>query len=228
MNRVIKFVLVLFISLICVSPILISAEEIVISESDLTNNYQLETTEIVFGLSKTDVYKLMLEDPNIPNKNKSVIEFELQLQERINEWRSIGFENYANSTFYDYGYIKKEILVTNTYKPTAMFYTKWQYTSGHETPDAIVNILNASLNRSYNGRTKQFSGTLFYHLESYNKLFFELNGDFYDNGSTTYTGGASIGVKENSSINFSISYSSNHYKYVFYPYRFIFSLWSIV
>lgn len=227
MNRKIKYVLAIIISLLCVSPVITSAEVIELIDNNLSDTYQSETTEIVYGLSKNEIYNMMLNDPNISNSDKSVIEFELQLQERIFEWRSIASENYITSTYYDYGYVRKMITVSSSYKPTAMFYTKWQYSQGNPTPDAIVSVLNASLNRSYNDKTKQFSGTLFYHLEAYNKLFFELNGDFYDNGTTTYSGGVSIGISENSSIKFSVTYSSNHYKYIFYPYRFIFSLWLI-
>lgn len=105
-----------------------------------------------------------------------------------------------------------EVTVTSTYKPSVVFYCK---TSEWNNFRGILSILNSSLNRSYNGISKQFSGTLYTNLESAASIYYELNGDFYNNGTTSYSGGYEIGVGETSKISFSVSYTSSHFIYAY-------------
>lgn len=212
---------VLLISMLLITPYAINSKPI---NLELYTDINDESIEIVNNLSKEEMYLLIIEDKNISDDYKEIVKFNLALSQSIPESVKKTNAVFNSSTYLKYGYIRKEVEVTSLYKPTVMFYTEWLYREGNPTPEAIVRILNASLNRSYNNDSKQFSGLLFYHLEAYNKLFFELNGDFYDNGTTTYTGGGTVNVNGKGSLNFSISYSSNHFKYIFYPYRFIFSL----
>ncbi|NRD77370.1 hypothetical protein HPT25_07635 [Bacillus sp. BRMEA1] len=103
--------------------------------------------------------------------------------------------------------------VTSVYKPSVNFYCQTDeggYFRG------IVKILNISMNRSYNNTSKQFSGTVYANLEDPNRIYWEVNGDFLNNGTTTISGGGAvnIGVGYSASVNFGVSYQSNEYKYV--------------
>ena len=104
---------------------------------------------------------------------------------------------------------KYRVQVTSSYKPTIVFYCK---TSEWNNYRGIISVLNTSLNRSYNGVSKQFSGTLYTNLEDAETIYFELNGDFYDNGTTTFSGGTSIKVGEKTTINFGVNYAKSHFK----------------
>lgn len=104
------------------------------------------------------------------------------------------------------------VQVTSSYKPTIVFYCK---TSEWNNYRGIISVLNTSLNRSYNGVSKQFSGTLYTNLEDAETIYFELNGDFYDNGTTTFSGGTSIKVGEKTTINFGINYATSYFKYCY-------------
>ena len=69
--------------------------------------------------------------------------------------------------------------------------------------------------RKYNDMTKQFGGTVYTNLEDANSIYYIVNGDFYNNGTTTGGGGVNIGVGEGVSLNFNLSYSSNEYAYCY-------------
>lgn len=85
--------------------------------------------------------------------------------------------------------------------------------SGNPTPDRILSIEYANINRQYGNTSKQFSGSLYYNLEAGNQFYWDLNGDFYNNGTTTYSYGGSVGVNGAASTSFSVAYASNHYAY---------------
>lgn len=112
-----------------------------------------------------------------------------------------------------YSEIKMTVPVTTSYSCYPYFYVLLNYT-GSDRPDGIVKVNNADLIRDHNGMSKEFSGKLYYNLESSTRLYWDLNGDFHNNGTTTFSGGASIPVGENATITFSVSHSTSHYKYV--------------
>ncbi|WP_300903037.1 hypothetical protein [uncultured Clostridium sp.] len=137
----------------------------------------------------------------IKNENLSVEEAKKFL--RINDMLRNG-DYYRTYTY--------RVQVTSSYKPTIVFYCK---TSEWNNYRGIISVLNTSLNRSYNGVSKQFSGTLYTNLEDAETIYFELNGDFYDNGTTTFSGGTSIKVGEKTTINFGVNYATSHFKYCY-------------
>ncbi|SMG44088.1 hypothetical protein [Paenibacillus aquistagni] len=106
------------------------------------------------------------------------------------------------------------LTVATFYKPTLNFYCE---TSEWGNYRGIVKVLNTTMNRQYLGTSKHFGGTIFVHLESANKIHWIVEGDFYDNGTTTYTLGAEFPLKAGfaGNVNFSISHSENHYKYFY-------------
>lgn len=142
-------------------------------------------------------------------KNEKLTEAEAKEFIGISEQRSV-----AKATYRTYSY---QVTVTAGYKPKVVFYCE---TSEGGNFRGIVSVLNSSLNREYSGISKQFSGTLYTNLESAASIYFELNGDFYNNGTTTVSGGAQIGVGEKSNVNFSVSYASNHFKYCYQTGRY--------
>lgn len=112
-----------------------------------------------------------------------------------------------------YKTITCQFTVTSTYKPSVKFYCEISASGNYW---GIVQILNTSLNRYYYGVTKQFDGTVYTNLESAYQIFFIVNGDFYNNGTTTTSGGGSIGVGGVATLDSSVSYASNWYKYCYY------------
>ena len=119
-------------------------------------------------------------------------------------------ESRAKGQFYRT--FEKTVKVKSNYKPKVRFYCKTSEWDGYR---GIMTLLNSSINRDYDGTSKQFNGTLYTNLEDANTIYFELNGDFYYNGTTAFTGGTEIGVGEDTTIKFSASktYSSNFFAY---------------
>lgn len=78
-----------------------------------------------------------------------------------------------------------------------------------------VSILSANMNRSYNGTSKQFGGTVYTHLQHANRIFYRVEGDFYNNGITTFNGGVNLSIDNSGSINFGLSNASNHFIYAY-------------
>lgn len=118
-----------------------------------------------------------------------------------------------------YRTISSQFTSTSTFKPTMRFYCETTESGGFR---AIKKILQVSMIRSSGGVSKQFSGTVYVNLEDPNRIFYSVNGDFYNNGTTTVNTDVSIGVGKAASVKFGMSYASNHYKYTYVEKRVTF------
>lgn len=159
------------------------------------NNQDIE----IHKYTAEEYKQVILNDENIPSevKNNMISEVNQTMKTRV---------------AYDYWTIYANCKVDTGYTCRPYFYTYSSFFTGG-SPKAIIKVQHANIDRNDNGTTKQFSGKLYYNLEASNKLYWDLNGDFYNNGTTALSGGISIGVGENTSVNFSVSYSSNYYNY---------------
>lgn len=109
-----------------------------------------------------------------------------------------------------YRTITKRFQVTSVYKPELKFYCR---TSEGGTMWGIKEVININMNRIYNSISKQFTGTIFCNLEDAGTIYYTIDGDFYNFGTTTVDmgGSVSIGVGVSGSTTFSISEASNYY-----------------
>ncbi|WP_051289706.1 hypothetical protein [Paenibacillus massiliensis] len=110
-----------------------------------------------------------------------------------------------------YRTFSKYLDVSSYYKPQLKFYC--QTTEGGGSFRGIVQILTYQLLREHNGTTKQFSGTLYTNLEHANKIHWIVNGDFFNYGTTTVSGGGAVGLKGFGEMNFTITNEANHFRY---------------
>ena len=111
----------------------------------------------------------------------------------------------------------KSVYVTAGYRPTLVFYCK---TSEWGNYRGILSVIKSSMNRSYYGVSKAFEGELYTNLEDASNIYYELNGDFYDYGYTSFSAGAEITVGGQATANFSVSRESNHYRYCYQSGRY--------
>ena len=118
-----------------------------------------------------------------------------------------------------YRTLSVSLTVTSTHRPRIEFYCR---TSESGSYWGILSIYSVQLVRSYSGISKQFTGNISVWLRSAYQIEYTINGDFYNNGTTTVSGGGGldlgIGESVNISLSASMSYESNHYKY-FYEHR---------
>ena len=128
------------------------------------------------------------------------------------------FPSSQTCSVYSTGYrvLSVTVNVTNEYKPTLEFYCQ---TEEGTSSWGIVTIYSVQLNRRYGNLTKQFGGTIEVWLRNAYTIEYVVNGDFYDNGTTTVTGGtnANIGIDGFASFGYNASntVSSNHYEYCY-------------
>lgn len=96
------------------------------------------------------------------------------------------------------------VTVTSSYKPSLKFYCR---TSENGDSYSIVSINNVTLMLSYNGLVKQYDGYIKAWLRSSSSIEYNLNGDFYNNGTTTRTSVTSGGTGLNEL--FRVDYSAS-------------------
>lgn len=84
-----------------------------------------------------------------------------------------------------------------------------EYTIGSYSPNRIVSLGGAHI---FTGKGENciFTGTIYYKLISGNSFYYSFYGDVYKTATTTVGGGLTIGIGENSSINFNASSTSNY------------------
>lgn len=139
-------------------------------------------------------------------------------EEALNAFPASEYSSYATPS---YRTLSVGLNVSSEFKPRLEFYCQ---TSEYGTYWGIQKVYSMQLVRSYNGISKQFSGNVEMWLRSAYQIEFVVNGDFYNNGTTTVTGGNNmqlgIGEYAQMSCSASISTTTNHYKY-FYDHRTI-------
>ncbi|AZK45481.1 hypothetical protein [Paenibacillus lentus] len=70
----------------------------------------------------------------------------------------------------------------------------------------FVGIEDLNLIRSYNYISK---------VETNKKIYWVINGDFYNNGTTSTSFGGSVGIGDYAELNFTIQSQNNHFGYVY-------------
>ena len=118
-------------------------------------------------------------------------------------------------TIYDY------CSVTSSYVVRPYFYCRVTASDANiYNITALNEILNANIDRNHNGVSKEFTGQLYYNLESYNTIYWDLNGSFYETGTTEWDFSASAaGI-----ISFTTSGVDNFYRYCHREDRLIFNI----
>lgn len=102
--------------------------------------------------------------------------------------------------------------VTKDFKPQVKFYCQVDESSDTH---AIKKIVNVELNRHQNNHPKAFHGQMFINVENPNRIYYSINGEFYEGGSTSYESGLNIGTHQPTRIQFESSTSVNSYQYYF-------------
>ena len=100
--------------------------------------------------------------------------------------------------------------MTPVYSPQVRFYCETSESGGFR---GITKILNAGINAAANGISKSFTGSLYSNLEDPNRIYYCVNGNFYNNGTSSVSAGISVGIGQSASVNLSGGYSTNHFAY---------------
>lgn len=79
----------------------------------------------------------------------------------------------------------------------------------------FVGISDLNMIRSYNYISKQYTGKLQAKVENSKTIYWVVNGDFYDNGTTSWTFGGSVNIGEYATLTGSISGANNLFGYAY-------------
>ncbi|WP_119790501.1 hypothetical protein [Paenibacillus thiaminolyticus] len=110
--------------------------------------------------------------------------------------------------------ISVEQQVTAFYKPTLKIYAYYYSSGSFRQFEEIVSVQLDRNSSAAVGFTKQFSGNLEAEIPTNNptQMWWLINGDFYDNGTTTISGSVTAGGSMWKGTG-TIQHASNHYKY---------------
>ncbi|WP_334073555.1 MULTISPECIES: hypothetical protein [Paenibacillus] len=113
-----------------------------------------------------------------------------------------------------------EIFYVHFYQPFEVGYTGWYpqidvYVKCKGAYKDFVGIEDLHLRRSYNSGSKAFSGKIRAKMESSKRIYWVINGDFYDNGTTRTSFSGAVGVDNDATLSFSIESQKDHFGYVY-------------
>lgn len=196
MKKMFKLILAMFIALnTAVLPKKVFASENVLSFDEL--EYEVIS------------YEEMIE--NIAANRNITLEEAQEMFPDVNE------NNTRSSVTYQYVSSYRLVDVTSSYKPRLYFYLYMGYQNG--SPVEIKRVVDFALNRTNylnnSISSKKFDGTLRVELLDAKNLYYRLDGDFYNNGTFKAGAGGTIEVGAGKTMNFTVEYASDHYKYIF-------------
>lgn len=198
MKKIIFAVLSVLLSFTIITPI--SAEDIMKEEST-SNSEEVRVSDV---MSYDEMVQTYAKEMKIP------------LIKAYKEFASEDGTSLADVRAATYRELSVGLDVAANYHPSIRFFCN---TSESGNYWGITSIYKVTLNRNYNGTTRQFAGEIDCWLRSAYQIEWYVNGDFYNNGTTNFSGGASGSWKLNEkiTIQFSISgsYSSSHFAYYY-------------
>lgn len=150
--------------------------------------------------------------------NRSEFLDAISSDENLSENRKAEIKEYINNTPESRAWVDQYLTfsvnqkITSSYTVQLRFYTKCRALDGAPNPDSFVEVLDASMKRDLKPTfIKQFEGRLFTHLESATKIHWILDGNFFDNGKTTWSDGFKISIGESFVIDYTTQYSTDFY-----------------
>lgn len=198
MNILKKITLLSFLIFFIVSPVSscsnndIKASDVETIDLDISDNKLL---------SYDEMFKEMLKDGYLEKEIINIMGENLKTSSNVQSARDLSYTT-----------LTKTLNVTSSYKPKIKFYIQVDAAHGAYY---IYRVMDANLIRNYNGISKVFDGKIYYNLETKTRIYFYVNGDFYNYGTISVTGGCSVGLGQSASVFFNVSASNNHYKYFY-------------
>lgn len=181
--------------------------DIISGEIDLTNLQDILDGSTDYEMKGPFTFDELV-DEIAKNENITRDEALKRLAPEISEFSLLTNHPYASGMFTTF---IVSIQVNSGYRPTVNFYSHMNSING--IPTTFIEVLDVSMNRGYNGISKVFGGNVYINLENANTLFYRVEGDFYNNGTTKVEGGLKIGLGEESDFTFNAEYSTSHYAY---------------
>lgn len=111
----------------------------------------------------------------------------------------------------NYRTFSKTLNVSIHYKPSINFYCETDESGSFY---GIRQVKNVSINRKSNNMSAVYDGEIFVHLENGSTIYYMVNGDFYTNGTVSFSGSLNLGIGESKAV-ISVVSSGSHYAYLY-------------
>lgn len=186
-----------------------SASEMAVESTETkTSNYSEVLDDLIWQESK-DIDKIKKEDTytelteHLAGAGLTQAEITNFIGERPKETRAATEVRYGLFKMNNFTYSSGKYILE------PRFSVGLEYTIGSYSPNRIVSLGGAHI---FTGKGENciFTGTIYYKLISGNSFYYSFYGDVYKTATTTVGGGLTIGIGENSSINFNASSTSNY------------------
>lgn len=121
-----------------------------------------------------------------------------------------------NAAFADdslhFGKLIHHLQITSDCSIQLCFYIQFKNNPNTQSPEIITSVDHAEVNIQDSQVAKSYNGNLYYNLESNNVLFWDLNGDIYNEGNTSYKNEPRS--TESAFVHYVIDGLYEHYKYI--------------
>lgn len=201
--------LVLILVMVIAMGTTASASEMAVESTETkTSNYSEVLDDLIWQESK-DIDKIKKEDTytytelteHLAGAGLTQAEITNFIGERPKETRAATEVRYGLFKMNNFTYSSGKYILE------PRFSVGLEYTIGFPEPNRIVSLGGAHIGK---GEKCIFTGTIYYKLISGNSFYYSFYGDVYKTATTTVGGGVTIGIGENSSINFNASSTSNY------------------
>lgn len=127
------------------------------------------------------------------------------------------FSNTSNDTSISptsasYRKLSTSFIVDASFKPSINFYCLTDESDGNFK--AIKKILTIGIDENYDDISKKFAGTVYSNLENTKVVYFNMNGDFYNKGTTNIEIIENLSTADAVTVSFDLLYPNKPYKYI--------------
>jgi len=204
-----KLILLVVVQVVAFTTISISAD-VVDSEYNMSDRILKTDGYVCFDDLDTNEISTYDEMVNALIENEGLTKNEAQ---KLLDDNFVSIGSHVSARDATYRIIRSQFEVNAIYKPTLNLYC--QTSEGGGSFRGILKILNVGMNRVSNGLVKSFHGTVFTHIQDPNRINWIVNGDFFDDGTTTVDGGVSISLDNTTTTTFEASSIGELYKYCY-------------
>lgn len=175
----------------------------------------------IFAKENKDLQNINTKNININEINTKKLNKKEIIEEMIKDGTSradaerlVNENSISNSVNYGsyYTTYEKQLNVSKNYKPTLKFYLQIEYGHGMAM---IKSLKNVNIVREFNGISKSFVGEIYCNVENYQTIYYEINGDFYNEGITETKGKINLKIGEDSTILFNVDNPYGYFNYIY-------------
>lgn len=192
MNKKFKFASAVLSAGLLITPVsgLINNYDSVAKANNINLNELSKENDVIISkeMTREELINYFAENNNVSKSEAEIMLFKSRFEER-----------YA----YSYRTISKNL----SYGARIEFYTQGDGWNNYYSIDKLLNV-------SIKHDSKSFGGSVYANLESNTSIYYDVEGNLYNGGTTTVSGNLNIGVGQGGSAGLGASYSTDIYAHI--------------